>query len=76
MSERDLYGVFKKYLENHGYYPVKIEPQVKIRGYRPDLTALKGKEVQCIEVKPNFDENALMASVSQARVYQLASTSV
>ena len=74
MYERELYDVLREHLETSGYYPVKKEPAIRIRGYKPDVTGLKGKEVQCIEAKPALDEHAAMAAVTQARVYQFGST--
>lgn len=74
MSEKELYETVKKYLETDGYYPVKKEPQIRIRGYKPDVTGLRGKQVQCVEVKLLFNEYEAMGAITQARVYQFGST--
>lgn len=74
MKEEDLYDIVKESLEREGYYPVKKSPLIRIRGYKPDVTGLKGKEVVCFEIKPNFDEYSAMAAMTQARVYQFGST--
>lgn len=64
----------KDYLEKQGYYPVKITPSIRIRGYKPDVTGLKAKEVQCVEVKTDFNEYSVMGAVTQVRVYMFGST--
>jgi hypothetical protein len=74
MREEDLYDIVKESLEKEGYYPIKKQPLIRIRGYKPDVTGLKGKEVVCVEVKPDFDEYSAMAAMTQARVYQFGST--
>lgn len=76
MKEERLYPILKEYLEGKGYNPVKITPSIKIRGYRPDVTGLKGKEVQCIEAKPEFNEYRIMEAVTQAKIYMLGATHV
>jgi hypothetical protein len=76
MKEDELYDVVKEFLESKGYFPVKKEPLIRIRGYRPDITGLKGKEVRCVEVKPDFDERSSIEAITQARVYQFGSTHV
>jgi len=74
MKEEDFYDIVRESLEREGYYPVKKSPLIRIRGYKPDVTGLKGKEVVCVEVKPNFDEYSAMSAMTQARVYQFGST--
>ncbi len=76
MKEEKLYPILKGYLEGKGYYPVKITPSVKIRGYRPDVTGLNGKEVLCIEAKPEFNEYKIMEAVTQAKIYMFGATHV
>jgi len=74
MNEEKLYPIVKDYLEAQGYSPVKLTPLIKIRSYRPDVTGIKGKEIQCVEVKPDFNEYSIMAAVTQAGVYMLGTT--
>jgi len=76
MKEDQLYPILKDYLEGKGYYPVKITPSIRIRGYRPDVTGLKGKEVLCVEAKPEFNEYRIMEAVTQAKIYMLGTTHV
>ena len=74
MKEKDLYNVIKGYLKDNGFYPVRKEPTIRIRGYKPDVTGLRGKEVQTVEAKKDFDDMSLMSAITQAKVYQLGST--
>jgi predicted Zn-ribbon and HTH transcriptional regulator len=76
MTEEKLYPMVKDHLEKNGFYPVKITPSIRIRGYKPDVAGLKDKAVQCIEVKPDFNEYSVMAAITQARVYMFGSTHV
>lgn len=76
MKEENLYLILEDYLKKNGYYPVKVTPLIKIRGYRPDVTGLKGKEVQCIEVKREINERSILEAVVQARIYMFGATHV
>ncbi len=76
VKEEELYEILKNYLEKNNYFPVKISPSIKIRKYRPDVVGLRGKEVQCIEVKPEINEYRIMEAITQAKIYMLGATHV